>query len=138
MTHPLVEMPDVPSRRSTGERLGLKRHDETRTAARWRLVAGGRAVMLCDLADQRQAEPPAARRLAAARRPVERLEHTLALTFRNSRSMVAYPELDAFAGARDRRRDGRRAVPQRILHQVAHEASDELRVALHCGDRPAD
>ncbi|MEZ5863614.1 MAG: hypothetical protein R3D25_05900 [Geminicoccaceae bacterium] len=88
-----------------------------------------------DLADQRQAEAPAAGVLAVALRPVEGLEDLLRLARWHARAMVANGEPRAAVGrGPDCDLDRGAPVSYRVLQGYSHQPAQEPLLA-HNGDR---
>src|SRR5262249_30084158 len=88
--------------------------------------AGVAAVQARDLPHQGEAEP---RALAVAADPVERGEQLVALGLGDSGAAVGDLEARPAVLPRDRQGDRRRAVPARIVEQVAHQPPQQPRVA---------
>src|SRR2546427_7327563 len=108
-------------------------HDEAAPGLLASQVPRVAAVSARDLAHQRQPQSgPGA--LPTVGKPVERTEHTLALSVRNARPMVTDAQLGPALGAAHAHVDGRRAVASRVLQEIPDHPAQQARVAAH-GDR---
>src|SRR5204863_9317625 len=69
--------------------------------------------------------------LSGSRTAVERVEHALALGFRNPRAVVADGYFGAVPGARDAHFDRRSAVAFCVLQQIAQHPTQQARIAMN-------